>query len=285
MREEEKKRTSQNSNWQRLMKKRWVFPAIYLGCAAIILTAVLMFQAGSETDGNPGNSAQPGQGPNNSYGDQDSVEVNSPVENFVMPVTDVNSSLIQKPFWDENGSKDEQEAAFIEYNGRYQPNTGIDIVMKDGETFDVVASLSGTVTHVENDPILGNVVEIEHLDGVKTIYQSLTDVQVKVNDFVEQGATIAKAHTNKLNKDSVHVHFEIRKDNVAVNPISFFNKPVTSLLEEEGQASEEGSEPAGEQEKEETPAEGEDKPEDGEDKDGDEGSSDEEKEESVSYLT
>lgn len=283
MREEEKKRTSQNSNWQRLMKKRWVFPAIYLGCAAIILTAVLMFQAGNDTEV-PGNNAE-GQGPNTSYGDQESVEVNSPVENFVMPVTDVNSSLIQKPFWDENGSKEEQEAAFIEYNGRYQPNTGIDIVMKDGETFEVVASLSGTVTHVENDPLLGNVVEIEHLDGVKTVYQSLTDVQVKVNDFVEQGDTIAKAGTNQLNKDSVHVHFEIRKDNVAVNPISFFNKPVTSLLEEEGQASEEGSEPAGEQEKEETPAEGEDKPEEGEDKDGDEGSSDEEKEESVSYLT
>ncbi|MCG1021367.1 M23 family metallopeptidase [Sutcliffiella horikoshii] len=283
MREEEKKRTSQNSNWQRLMKKRWVFPAIYLGCAAIILTAVLMFQAGNDTEV-PGNNAE-GQGPNTSYGDQESVEVNSPVENFVMPVTDVNSSLIQKPFWDENGSKEEQEAAFIEYNGRYQPNTGIDIVMKDGETFEVVASLSGTVTHVENDPLLGNVVEIEHLDGVKTVYQSLTDVKVKVNDFVEQGDTIAKAGTNQLNKDSVHVHFEIRKDNVAVNPISFFNKPVTSLLEEEGQASEEGSEPAGEQEKEETPAEGEDKPEEGEDKDGDEGSSDEEQEESVSYLT
>ncbi|WP_226681896.1 M23 family metallopeptidase [Sutcliffiella horikoshii] len=282
MREEEKKRTSQNSNWQRLMKKRWVFPAIYLGCAAIILTAVLVSQTGNESEGNPGNPE--GQGTNISYGDQDSMEVNSPVENFVMPVTDVNSSVIQRPFWDANASKEEQEAAFIEYNGIYQPNTGIDIAMKDGEAFEVVASLSGTVTHVENDPLLGNVVEIEHLDGVKTIYQSLTDVQVKVNDFVDQGETIAKAHTNQLNKDAVHVHFEIRKDNVAVNPSSFFNKPVTSLLEEEGQASEEGSEPAGEQEKEETPAEGEDKPEDGEDKDGDEGSSEEE-EESVSYLT
>ncbi|KPB05766.1 M23 family metallopeptidase [Bacillus sp. CHD6a] len=279
MREEEKKRTSQNSNWQRLMKKRWVFPAIYLGCAAIILTAVLVSQSGNESKGNPGNTE--GQGPTTSYGDQDSMEVNSPVENFVMPVTDVNSSVIQRPFWDANASKEDQEAAFIEYNGIYQPNTGIDIAMKDGETFEVVASLSGTVTHVENDPLLGNVVEIEHLDGVKTIYQSLTDVKVKVNDFVEQGETIAKAHTNQLNKDAVHVHFEIRKDNVAVNPSSFFNKPVTSLLEEEGQASEEGSEPAGEQEG--TPAEGEDKPEDGEDKDGEEGSSDEE--ESVSYLT
>ncbi len=282
MREEEKKRTSQNSNWQRLMKKRWVFPAIYLGCAAIILTAVLVSQTGNESQGNPGNNAE-GQGPTTSYGDQESVEVNSPVENFVMPVTDVNSSVIQKPFWDANASKEEQEDAFIEYNGSYQPNTGIDIAMRNGETFEVVASLSGTVTHVENDPLLGNVVEIEHLDGVKTIYQSLTDVQVKVNDFVEQGETIAKAHTNQLNKDAVHVHFEIRKDNVAVNPISFFNKPVTSLLEEEGQASEEGSEPAGEQEK--APAEGEDKPEDGEDKDGDEGSSDEEEENSVSFLT
>jgi stage II sporulation protein Q len=282
MREEEKKRTSQNSNWQRLMKKRWVFPAIYLGCAAIILTAVLMFQAGSQTEVDPG-SNNDGQGPTTSYGNEDSVEVNSPVENFVMPVANVDNSVIEKYFWDPNASEEEQEQSFVEYNGRYQPNTGIDITSKDGETFDVVASLSGTVTHVENDPLLGNVVEIEHFDGVKTVYQALTNVTVKDGDFVEQGEKFADAGTNLLNKDTVHVHFEIRKDSEAVNPLSFFNKPVTALLDEEGQASEESGEPAGEQE--ETPAEGEEKPEDGEDKDGDEGSSDEEEQNNVSYLT
>lgn len=178
MREEEKKRTSQQSNWQRLMKKRWVFPAIYLGCAAIILTAVLVLQSGNEADLNPGNNTE-GQGQTTSHGNEESVEVNSPVENFVMPVTHPNSSVIVKHFWDENASEEEQLNAYIVYNGTYQPNTGSDIGMKNGETFEVVAALSGTVTHVEKDHLLGNVVEIEHFDGVKTVYQSLADVKVK----------------------------------------------------------------------------------------------------------
>ncbi|WP_230500082.1 M23 family metallopeptidase [Sutcliffiella rhizosphaerae] len=263
------------------MKKRWVFPAIYLGCASIILTAVLVLQSGNETKVNPGTNPE-GQGPTTSYGDQDSVEVNSPVENFVMPVTDVDSSVIAKHFWDENGSEEEQLNSFIEYNGRYQPNTGVDIAMRDGETFDVVASLSGTVKHIEKDPILGTVVEIEHVNGVKTVYQALADdVEVKVNDFVEQGQKIGNAGISELNKETAHVHFEIRKDSVAVNPLSYFEKPVTALIEAEDKASEENSEPAGDQEQ--APADGEDKPEDGEDKDDDEGSSDEEQEDAVSF--
>ncbi|WP_223701079.1 M23 family metallopeptidase [Sutcliffiella deserti] len=281
MREEEKKRTSQNSNWQRLMKKRWVFPAIYLASAALILTAVLMFQAGNQ-EADPVDENE-GQGPTTSYNDNgEAVEVNRPVENFVMPVTDANSVVIEKQFWDADASQEEQEASFVYYNGMYHPNTGIDITMKNGETFDVVASLSGTVTRVEEDRLLGHVVEIEHVNGVKTYYQALSDVTVKPSDFVEQGQKIAKAGTSLMNKDSVHVHFEIRKDSVAVNPTEFFNKPVTALLEEEGQASEESSEPAGEQEENPAPAEGEEEPEDGEDEDGDEGS---EEEENVSYLT
>ena len=280
MREEEKKRTSQKSNWQRLMKKRWVFPAIYLASAAIILTAVLMFQAGS-TETNPKDgSSNNGQGPSTSYNEDDAVEVNRSVENFVMPVTDKDSAVYEKQFWDEDASKEEQEASFVYYNGMYHPNTGVDIKMKDGETFDVVASLSGTVTRVEEDRLLGKVVEIEHLNGVKTYYQALSNVTVKASDFVEQGQKIGEAGTSLLNKDSVHVHFEIRKDSVAVNPTEYFDRPVTALLDEEGKASEESSEPVGEQEK--TPAEGKNKPGSGEEKEGDEGS-DSKEEENVSY--
>ncbi|WP_078378641.1 M23 family metallopeptidase [Sutcliffiella halmapala] len=283
MREEEKKRTSQNSNWQRLMKKRWVFPAIYLASAALILTAVLMFQAGNQ-EVDPIDETE-GQGPTTSYNDEDAVEVNRPLENFKMPVTDVNSVVVKKQFWDADASEEEQEASFVYFNGIYQPNTGIDIAMKNEETFDVVAALSGTVTRAEEDSLLGNIVEIDHSDGVKTVYQALSDVTVKPGDVVEQGQKIAKAGTSEMNKELVHVHFEIRKDSVAVNPIEYFNKPVTALLDEEGQTSEESSNPAGE--KEETPAPGEDKPEDGEEKEDheDHEGSEGHEEENVSYLT
>lgn len=285
MREEEKKRTSQNSNWQRLMKKRWVFPAIYLASAALILTAVLMFQTGNQ-EVDPVDETD-GQGPTTSYTGEEAVEVNRSVENFVMPVTDVNSVVIAKEFWDADASEEQQEASFVFYDGRYHPNTGIDIAMRNGEKFDVVASLSGIVTRAEEDSLLGKVVEIEHADGVKTVYQALSDVTVKPGEEVEQGAKIGEAGTSELNEENIHVHFEIRKDSVALNPIEYFNKPVTALLEEEaGQASEESSNPAGEKEDTPDPAEGEEKPEDGEDKEDKEGEEGTDgQEENVSYLT
>ena len=58
---------------------------------------------------------------------------------------------------------------------------------KDSEGFDVVAALTGTVTKVEEDALLGNVIEIDHDNGIVTQYQSVKDMTVKVGDEVEQG--------------------------------------------------------------------------------------------------
>ncbi|MDE3840290.1 peptidase M23 [Bacillus methanolicus] len=233
MREEEKKRTSQDSSLKRFFRQRWVFPAIYIASAAIILTGVLWYQ-------NAGNNANSDQFDYQStdiagrkQNDQPAVEVNRSLENFVMPVMDPDSAVIQKQFYDFDGKKEEQEAALVFYDNEYHPNTGIDITMKNGETFDVVASLSGTVTKVEEDALLGNVIEIEHDKGIVTQYQSVKDINVEVGAKVEQGQAIAKAGQSLFNQEAgVHVHFEIRKDNVAVNPIDYFNKPLSALQEE-----------------------------------------------------
>jgi stage II sporulation protein Q len=250
MREEEKKRSSQDSSFKRFFSKRWVFPAIYIASAAIILTGVLWYQ-------NAGNNADSDKFDYNSkdiagrkHNEQPAIEVNRSLENFVMPVKDPASAVIQKQFYDYNGKAEEQKAALVFYNNEYHPNTGIDITMKNGETFDVVASLSGTVTKVEEDALLGNVIEIEHDKGIVTQYQSVKDMNVKVGDKVEQGQALAKAGQSLFNQEAgVHVHFEIRKDNVAVNPLDYFDKPLSALLEEKSAEDSEVSEenPADEQ--------------------------------------
>ena len=87
---------------------------------------------------------------------------------------------------------------------------------------------------MEEDPVLGNVVEIEHDKGVVTQYQSVKDIKIKVGDEVKQGQVLAKAGQSLFNeKAGTHVHFEIRKDGVAVNPESYFNKPVSALADAE----------------------------------------------------
>jgi stage II sporulation protein Q len=229
MREEEKNRSSQSSSFKRFFKKRWVFPAIYIASAALILTGVLWYQsAGNSASDNYKSTDLAGKKYN-----QPSVAVNRAMENFVMPVKDSDQVVVEKKFYDFKASKDDQEAALVFYNNTYEPNTGIDYAMKNDETFDVVAALSGTVTRVDEDSLLGNVIEIEHDKGVVTLYESVKDMKVKVGDQVEQGQAIAMAGQSLLNeKAGTHVHFEIRKDGVAVNPENYFNKPLSELQDE-----------------------------------------------------
>ncbi|MDR9794248.1 M23 family metallopeptidase [Aeribacillus pallidus] len=229
MREEEKKRTSQGSKFQQFFRKKWVFPAIYLVSAAVILTAVLWYQAIRNNDAN---DLSTDDGTDVSYNEDQSVEVNQSVENFKMPAIDPDAVKVVTNFYDFNASEKEQETALVFHNNTYHPNQGIDIASNDGKAFEVTASLSGTVAKAEKDSLLGYVVEIEHENGVKTIYQSLADTKVQVGDKVKQGEIIGQAGKNQFNKDAgVHVHFEIRKDGKAYNPLNYMDEPLTSLTE------------------------------------------------------
>lgn len=228
MREEEK-RSSQDKSKNSFFKKRWVYPTVYIASAAIILTGVLWYQ-NSGTDQLDQSEYKATDMPGKKFNDQPAVEVNRAMENFVMPVVNEDDAVIQMGFYDNDGDSAEQEAALVFYDNTYHPNTGLDIASKDGKEFDVIASLSGTVTNVMEDAVLGNVIEVEHDKGIVTQYQSVKDYKVKVGDEVEQGQVIAKSGTSLINeKAGNHVHFEIRKEDVPVNPHEFFNKPLSAL--------------------------------------------------------
>jgi stage II sporulation protein Q len=229
MREEENKRSSQSSSVKRFFKKRWVFPAIYIASAAIILTGVLWYQASSSNTDKYDYKSTDLTGKKNQ---PKAVEVNKTMENFKMPVAKADEAVVKMKFYDFQGKAEDQESALVFYNNTYVQNMGVDLAMKNGEAFDVTASLSGTVTRVEDDAVLGNVIEIEHDKGIVTQYQSVKDIKVKVGEQVKQGKVIAKAGQSLFNeKAGIHVHFEIRKDGVAVNPTSYFEKSLSTLQE------------------------------------------------------
>lgn len=256
MREEEKKRTSQNTKLNQFFRKRWVFPAIYLMSAAVILTAVLWYQ-GISNDVAEDLNQQNDQGEDVALETPEAVEVNALKENFAMPAIDPEQVQVVKKFYDANASTEDQEAALVFYNNTYRMNKGIDIAREDQKEFDVVASLSGTVAKAEKDPILGYVVEIEHENDVVTVYQSLAEANVQAGDKVEQNELIGKAGKNLYNEeDGIHLHFEVRQSGKAVNPLTYMDKPVTSIEEATTeQATEEAKEEEAPAEDSETPKE------------------------------
>ena len=248
MREEEKKRSSQ-SKVKSMMKKRWFLPAVYIFSASALLTGILVYQASdNEFTQDPSENKQNITSENN----EPSIEVNNSLETFTIPMTEAESAVIKKEFYDVNGDTKQQEASLVVYNNTYQPNTGIDYAMKDGKGFDVTASMSGKVKSVQEDALLGNLVVIEHDKGIETHYSSDKDIKVKEGDTIKQGETFAKGGTSAINEEAgTHVHFEVRKDDVAVNPLEYLDKPISSLKAEKTEADTKAKDSA-DQEKEET---------------------------------
>lgn len=96
---------------------------------------------------------------------------------------------------------------------------GIDI--KGNKTSVVKAAEDGTVESIKNDPRFGLTVTIVHQDGFKTVYSNLLTTEfVKEGDKVSKGDTIATIGESASFEvlDEPHLHFEMYKDEMAVNP-------------------------------------------------------------------
>lgn len=111
---------------------------------------------------------------------------------------------------------------FNETYGDYRTHNGVDILAKIDSP--VVAVKKGIVTKNEFDYEDGYTVEIEHDDGLVSVYKNLSnDKTVKVGQVVGAGetiGTIGDSGISESNMDS-HLHFEIREDNVEVDPTKY----------------------------------------------------------------
>jgi stage II sporulation protein Q len=210
------------SGWKKLLSKRWVFPAAYMAAAAIIVT-ILWMNAGNQ--GKDPQQAVPGvtNVDNGKSTDGKSSPAAQPVtvngETLRWPVEKFESFTTAMNFYDQSGTEAEKEAAMIEYDHRFLPHTAVDLSRKDAKDFQVVAAMSGKVTVAEQTPLNGYEVNIEHANGVVTVYQSLKDLKVQVGDTVEQGDVIAMAGVSTIESgEGVHVHFEVLNNGDSVNP-------------------------------------------------------------------
>lgn len=96
---------------------------------------------------------------------------------------------------------------------------GVDI--KADKTTVVKAAEAGTIKSIKNDPRYGLTVVIDHGNGYESIYSNLlTSEFVVENEKVEKGQSIGTVGNTAVFEvaDEPHLHFEIQKDSIQVDP-------------------------------------------------------------------
>lgn len=96
---------------------------------------------------------------------------------------------------------------------------GIDI--KAEKTTVVKSAEAGKVKSIKNDPRYGLTVVIEHDDGYQTVYSNLLTAEFVVEgENVDKGQTIGTVGNTASfeSGDEAHLHFELLKDSVQVDP-------------------------------------------------------------------
>ncbi len=135
---------------------------------------------------------------------------------------------VKKNFYELEGDTKLQENSIIYYENTYMQSTGV--MYGSDEKFDVVAIYKGTVTSVTEDELLGNIIQIKHENGLSSLYQSLSDIKVKVNDVVEKGSIIASSGTSNLFKDIENgLYFEIISDSKNINPNLCYDRTISEI--------------------------------------------------------
>ena len=94
---------------------------------------------------------------------------------------------------------------------------GIDIRGKEGDP--VTAVKSGTVISVGASGDYGNLIRIDHGDGVETRYAHLSKMDVKVGDMVAKGQKIGAVGSTGRSTGP-HLHYEVLKGGKKIDPDS-----------------------------------------------------------------
>jgi murein DD-endopeptidase MepM/ murein hydrolase activator NlpD len=99
-------------------------------------------------------------------------------------------------------------------------HNGIDISAKIGTS--ILAMADGLVVFAGRKHGYGNIFEIRHGNGLETWYAHNKANRVKEGDLVHRGQEIATLGSTGRSTGP-HVHFEVRKNGVPINPRSYLN--------------------------------------------------------------
>jgi stage II sporulation protein Q len=200
--------------WRQVVSKKWFYLVLYLLVAGVAMSVAWWYQH------------HPTKQVSQDRAIDTSIMTDEEEANVVSyPVSPSSKAEIKRGFYQESSSKKEREAALVQYANTYWPHSGVDFAREDGKSFPVLAALDGRVIRIEENPVIGKQIEIEHDHGLVTVYQSLSDWKVKKGQMVKKGQVIGLAGANHFEKSlGNHLHFEMWKQSKRLNPEQQFLK-------------------------------------------------------------
>ncbi len=140
-----------------------------------------------------------------------------------------------------NVLKSEQEIITLQYgnqklNGIPYKHSGIDFVKQGYQLDEIIACKKGKVINAEkNVPgykagSYGNFVHIQHGGNISTVYAHMKPgtVCVNIGDIVEDGQVIGYMGATGF-VTGAHLHFEVRENNIPVDPNPYFKHQMEIL--------------------------------------------------------
>lgn len=116
------------------------------------------------------------------------------------------------------------------FGWRVDPVSGVGVRLHRGTDFrgrigDLVLSVAdGTIEFAGHDPLLGNMVIVDHGDGLTSLYGHLSDVLVTSALPVSRGTAIGLVG-NTGRSAAPHLHLTMKVDDVAVDPLLLLGQP------------------------------------------------------------
>jgi len=107
------------------------------------------------------------------------------------------------------------------FTGGGAMHEGVDYMVSAGTP--IHASAGGVVAYADAHPQYGNMVELDHGKGIITRYAHASRLLVKVGQVVRRGEKIAEVGSTGRSTGN-HLHFEVRYQGVAQNPVRFLKK-------------------------------------------------------------
>ena len=104
------------------------------------------------------------------------------------------------------------------FSGKPAMHKGVDFA--GSENADIIATASGVVSWAGDRYGYGQLIEINHGDGLKTRYGHNKELTVSVGDVVTKGQVIAKMGSTGRSTGP-HVHYEILRNNPQIDPMKY----------------------------------------------------------------